>query len=68
MIITIISFKGGVGKSTISQNLAVAMAHKGKDVCILDADPNESTTAWHRRITTRSSLPTRQERPRKGYK
>lgn len=46
MIITLISFKGGVGKSTVSQNLAVAFAHRGKDVCIIDADPNESTTAW----------------------
>ena len=46
MIITIISFKGGVGKSTVSQNLAVALAHKKMDVCILDADPNQSTTMW----------------------
>jgi len=46
MIITIISFKGGVGKSTVSQNLAVTLAHRGKDVCILDADPNHSTTMW----------------------
>lgn len=46
MILTIISFKGGVGKSTVSQNLAVTLAHRGKDVCILDADPNHSTTMW----------------------
>lgn len=46
MIITLISFKGGVGKSTISQNIAVALAHKGKDVCILDADPNHSASMW----------------------
>ena len=46
MVITVISFKGGVGKSTISQNLAVSLAHRGKDVCILDADPTHSTTMW----------------------
>jgi len=46
MIITVISFKGGVGKSVISQNLAVCLSHQKKDVCILDADPNENTTMW----------------------
>ena len=46
-VITVISFKGGVGKSIISQNLAVSFAHKGVEVCIVDADPNKSTTMWH---------------------
>jgi len=46
MIITVISFKGGVGKSTLSQNLAVAFAHEKKEVCILDADKNESSSIW----------------------
>lgn len=46
MIITVISYKGGVGKSIVSQNLAVALAHRGHDVCILDADPNLSTAMW----------------------
>ncbi|MCB0633487.1 MAG: ParA family protein [Lewinella sp.] len=48
MVITVISFKGGVGKSTISQNLAVAFAHQGKEVCIIDADKNQSTSMWYR--------------------
>ena len=46
-VITVISFKGGVGKSIISQNLAVSFAHQGIEVCIVDADPNKSTTMWH---------------------
>lgn len=36
--ITVASGKGGVGKTTITANLGVALAQFGKDVTILDAD------------------------------
>lgn len=36
--ITVASGKGGVGKTTMSANLGVALAEFGKDVTILDAD------------------------------
>ena len=37
-IIGVVSGKGGVGKSTVTSMLAVAMARKGKRVGVLDAD------------------------------
>ncbi len=46
MIITIASLKGGVGKSTITQNLAVCYAHKGNRVAIVDTDTNQSCLEW----------------------
>ena len=44
MIISVTNLKGGVGKSTISQNLAVWFANQGKKVCILDTDMEQRTT------------------------
>ena len=37
-VITVASGKGGVGKSSVSANLAVALARAGTDVAVLDAD------------------------------
>lgn len=37
-VITVASGKGGVGKTNVSVNLAIALASQGKDVTILDAD------------------------------
>jgi ATP-binding protein involved in chromosome partitioning len=37
-VVTIASGKGGVGKSTVSLNLALALAERGHRVGLLDAD------------------------------
>jgi len=46
MIIASISYKGGVGKSTVARNMAVFIAEQGQKVCIVDADETAATTEW----------------------
>jgi chromosome partitioning protein len=47
MVIGITNLKGGVGKSTISQNLAVGLVLKGYKVCVLDTDTEQrSSMKW----------------------
>lgn len=47
MIIVIGSQKGGPGKTTVAINLAVEYARQGKDVVLVDADPQRSAARWH---------------------
>ncbi|MEM1343847.1 MAG: Mrp/NBP35 family ATP-binding protein [Pseudomonadota bacterium] len=56
-IIAIASGKGGVGKSTVSANLAVAMAAKGLRVGLLDADVYGPSQPRMLGITGRPSSP-----------
>ncbi len=37
-VIAILSGKGGVGKTTITANLGIALAKRGLNVCVIDAD------------------------------
>ena len=47
MKITILSWNGGVGKSTIAQNLLVYSALNGNPTALIDADPNQSSLSWY---------------------
>lgn len=44
--IAVISEKGGVGKTTISLDLAVAAARKGSLAAVLDVDPQATASRW----------------------
>lgn len=46
MIIALLNQKGGVGKTTLSVNLADAFASKSCRVLLIDADPQGSALAW----------------------
>jgi chromosome partitioning protein len=46
MKIGVSNLKGGVGKTTIAQNLAVCFAHMGYKVCVVDTDTNQNSLAW----------------------
>jgi len=37
-VLAIASGKGGVGKSSVTTNLSIALAHRGRDVAVVDAD------------------------------
>ncbi len=46
MIIGILNRKGGVGKTSLSTNLASALCLSGSRVLLVDADPQESALDW----------------------
>lgn len=45
-IITVTNAKGGVGKTTISMHLAVALHRRGAKVLVVDGDPTGAATEW----------------------
>lgn len=49
MIITVTSFKGGVGKTTTAIHLACFLQEQYGKVLLIDGDPNRSCLAWSKR-------------------
>lgn len=43
-IISVINYKGGVGKTTLTANIAGELAYRGYDVLMIDLDPQASLT------------------------
>lgn len=49
MIISILNQKGGVGKTTLTVNLARAFTKRGKKTLLVDSDAQGSALNWHER-------------------
>lgn len=47
MITVVGGNKGGSGKTTTAINIAVALAKKGKDVCLVNADIQRTAAQWY---------------------
>jgi len=43
-IVSVINYKGGVGKTTVTANLAAELAWRGYDILLIDLDPQASLT------------------------
>lgn len=46
MIISVTNLKGGVGKTIVSQNIAVCLSMQNYSVCLVDTDTNQNSVSW----------------------
>jgi chromosome partitioning protein len=46
MIVAVGNVKGGVGKTTLAVNLAIALSHSGRDVLLIDGDEQATAVAF----------------------
>jgi len=58
MIYGLTNSKGGVGKTTIAVHLAAYLANKKRSVIFIDADPQQSASAWIKELSTAVRLET----------
>ena len=57
MIISVLSQKGGAGKTTLAVHLAMALVRQGARVLLIDADPQGSALDWSAARTVTPALP-----------
>lgn len=50
-VVTVSNFKGGVGKTTITYNLAYSLSKRGEKVLLIDLDPQGTLSFWLRSET-----------------
>lgn len=58
-VILLANAKGGCGKTTLSTSLASYYASRGRAVTLLDLDPQQSATQWHRQRSEGDKAPIR---------
>ena len=55
--VAIVSTKGGVGKTMVATNLAVASAHAGQKVLVVNTDQQQSAVYWGHHRKQQTGLP-----------
>ncbi|HPR05831.1 MAG TPA: ParA family partition ATPase [Denitromonas sp.] len=61
-IITLISQKGGAGKTTVTMQLAAGLARRGRKVEVVDLDMQESASRWAAAASPEHPFPARMHR------
>jgi chromosome partitioning protein len=46
ILVAVVQSKGGVGKTTLAVSLSAELAKRGRDIALIDADPQRSACDW----------------------